>query len=60
MLVVLADGMTRGSIETLTASVDAVEASGTTVLGIGIGDATVEAAYSRSRVVARPRPSPRR
>ena len=54
MLVVLADGMTRGSIETLTASVDAVEASGTTVLGIGIGDATVEAAYSRSRVVARP------
>lgn len=54
MLVVLADGMTRGSIETLTASVDAVEGSGTTVLGIGIGDATVEAAYSRSRVVARP------
>jgi len=54
MLVVLADGMTRGSIETLTASVDAVEDSGTTVLGIGIGDATVEAAYSRSRVVAQP------
>ena len=54
MLVVLADGMTRGSIETLTASVDAIEDSGTTVLGIGIGDATVEAAYSRSRVVAQP------
>jgi hypothetical protein len=54
MLVVLADGMTRGSVETLTASVEAIEDSGTTVLGIGVGDATVEAAYSRSRVVARP------
>jgi hypothetical protein len=54
MLVVLADGMTRGSVETLAASVDAVEQSGTTVLGIGIGDATVEAAYSRSQVCARP------
>jgi hypothetical protein len=54
MLVVLADGMTRGSVETLAASVDAVEASGTTVLGIGIGDATVEAAYSRRQVVTRP------
>jgi len=54
MLVVLADGMTRGSVETLAASVDAVERSGTTVLGIGIGDATVEAAYSRSQVCARP------
>ncbi|MEX2419323.1 MAG: hypothetical protein WD652_02990, partial [Acidimicrobiia bacterium] len=54
MLVVLADGMTRGSVETLAASVDAVEASGTTVLGIGIGDATVEAAYSRRQVVGRP------
>jgi hypothetical protein len=54
MLVVLADGMTRGSVETLAASVDTVEASGTTVLGIGIGDATVEAAYSRRQVVGRP------
>ena len=54
LLVVLADGMTRGSVESLAASVDAVEHSGTTVLGIGIGDATVEAAYSRHRVVARP------
>jgi hypothetical protein len=54
LLVVLADGMTRGSVEMLAASVDAVEHSGTTVLGIGIGDATVEAAYSRHRVVARP------
>lgn len=54
MLVVLADGMTRGSVESLAASVDAVEQNGTTVLGIGIGDATVEAAYSRHRVVGRP------
>jgi hypothetical protein len=54
MLVVLADGMTRGSVEALTASVEAIETSGTNVLGIGVGDATVEAAYSRSRVVARP------
>ncbi len=54
LLVVLADGMTRGSVETLAASVDAVEHTGTTVLGIGIGDATVEAAYSRHRVVAKP------
>jgi len=54
LLVVLADGMTRGSVESLAAAVDAVEHSGTTVLGIGIGDATVEAAYSRHRVVAEP------
>lgn len=54
MLVVLADGMTRGSVETLAASVDAVEQAGTTVLGIGIGDATVQAAYTRNEVVARP------
>jgi hypothetical protein len=54
MLVVLADGMTRGSVETLAASVAAVEHTGTTVLGVGIGDATVEAAYGRSEVVGRP------
>jgi cobalamin biosynthesis protein CobT len=54
LLVVLADGMTRGSVESLAAAVDSVEHSGTTVVGIGIGDATVEAAYSRHRVVARP------
>jgi hypothetical protein len=54
LLVVLADGMTRGSVETLASSVDAVEHSGTTVLGIGIGDTTVEAAYSRHRVVSEP------
>lgn len=54
MLVVLADGMTRGSVESLAASVDAVEHTGTMVLGIGIGDATVEAAYGRSEVVGHP------
>ncbi len=54
LLVVLADGMTRGSVEALAASVDSIEYSGTTVLGIGIGDATVEAAYSNHRIVARP------
>ncbi len=46
LLVVLADGMTRGSVEALAASVDAVEHAGATVLGIGIGDTTVQAAYS--------------
>ncbi len=54
MMVVLADGMTRGSVETLAASVDAAEAGGTTVLGIGIGDDTVCDAYSRARIVKRP------
>ncbi|MDX1691546.1 MAG: hypothetical protein R3290_11035 [Acidimicrobiia bacterium] len=54
MLVVLADGMTRGSVETLAATVDGAEAGGVTVLGIGIGDDTVQAAYSRNQVVERP------
>jgi hypothetical protein len=54
MLVVLADGMTRGSVETLAAAVDAAEFGGTTVLGIGIGDATVQMAYSRNQIVERP------
>jgi hypothetical protein len=54
ILVVLADGMTRGSVAALADSVDSVEASGTVVLGIGIGDNTVEAAYSRNQVVERP------
>jgi hypothetical protein len=54
MLVVLADGMTRGSIEALAAAVDDAEAAGTTVLGIGIGDDTVQAAYSRNQVVEQP------
>ncbi len=54
VLVVLADGMTRGSVDSLSQSVDAVEHAGTTVLGIGIGDNTVEAAYDRHQVVERP------
>lgn len=54
VLVVLADGMTRGSVEALAATVREVEASGTTVLGIGIGDDTVTQAYQRHQVVARP------
>jgi hypothetical protein len=54
LLVALADGMTRGSVDALAAAVDGAEASGITVLGIGIGDDTVRAAYSRSQVVERP------
>jgi cobalamin biosynthesis protein CobT len=54
ILVVLADGMTRGSVEDLADSVSAVEQGGTIVLGIGIGDQTVQAAYSRNQVVERP------
>lgn len=54
ILVVLADGMTRGSIQDLADSVSAVEQTGAIVLGIGIGDQTVRAAYSRSQVVERP------
>lgn len=54
VLIVLADGMTRGSVEALRSAVNAVESSGTTVLGIGIGDDTVENAYHRAQVVERP------
>ncbi len=54
MLVVLADGMTRGSVAALAEAVAEVEHSGTTVLGIGIGDTTVETAYRRNEVVERP------
>jgi hypothetical protein len=54
MLVVLADGMTRGSIDALAEAVDDAELGGTTVLGIGIGDDTVQAAYTRNQVVERP------
>lgn len=54
VLVVLADGMTRGSIDALRASVRSVEGTGTTVLGIGIGDDTVNNAYHRAEVVDRP------
>ena len=54
LLVTLADGMTRGSVAALAAAVDDAEAGGAVVLGIGIGDDTVAAAYSRHRVVERP------
>jgi len=54
VLVVLADGMTRGSVEALAATAHSIERGGTTVLGIGIGDATVQAAYSRHQVVDQP------
>lgn len=54
VLVVLADGMTRGSVDALARAVQAVESQGTTVLGIGIGDDTVETTYARHQVVARP------
>ncbi|MGB7859734.1 MAG: hypothetical protein WBM90_04495 [Acidimicrobiia bacterium] len=54
LLMVLADGMTRGSVESLSKSVAAVEATGTTVIGIGIGDHTVDEAYQRHEVVEKP------
>jgi hypothetical protein len=54
ILMVLADGMTRGSVRALTSSVESVEATGTTVIGIGIGDHTVDQAYRRHQVVEEP------
>ncbi len=54
ILMVLADGMTRGSVESLTRSVTSVEESGTTVIGLGIGDHTVDLAYQRHEVVEQP------
>jgi hypothetical protein len=54
ILMVLADGMTRGSVEALTKSVESVESTGTTVIGIGIGDHTVDQAYRRHEVVESP------
>ncbi|HWB89000.1 MAG TPA: hypothetical protein VG872_07275 [Acidimicrobiia bacterium] len=54
LLMVLADGMTRGSVEALARSVESVESTGTTVIGIGIGDHTVDQAYHRHEVVERP------
>jgi hypothetical protein len=54
ILMVLADGMTRGSVEALTKTVESVEATGTTVIGIGIGDHTVDQAYRRHEVVEQP------
>lgn len=54
ILMVLADGMTRGSVEALTKSVESVEMTGTTIIGIGIGDHTVDVAYRRHEVVDEP------
>ena len=54
VLVVLADGMTRGSVQALADSVRLVESAGTIVLGIGIGDKTVEGTYDRHQVVEHP------
>lgn len=54
-LMVLADGMTRGSVRNLARAVSSVERGGATVLGIGIGDDTVAAAYPRHQVVQHPR-----
>ena len=54
ILVVLADGMTRGSVSSLGETVDSAEVGGIVVLGIGVGDETVRAAYRRSQVVERP------
>ena len=54
IIVVLADGMTRGSVEALASTAASIEKGGTTVLGIGIGDDTVQAAYDRNQVVQRP------
>ncbi|HEX6299922.1 MAG TPA: hypothetical protein VF148_05630 [Acidimicrobiia bacterium] len=54
ILMVLADGMTRGSVRALSSSVETVEATGTTVIGIGIGDHTVDQAYRRHQVVEEP------
>lgn len=54
ILMVLADGMTRGSVEALTKSVQEVEAGGATVIGIGIGDHTMDVAYRRHEIVDEP------
>ena len=54
IIVVLADGMTRGSVNDLAECVHEVELGGATVLGIGIGDDTVRAAYSRHQIVEQP------
>ncbi len=54
VLVVLADGMTRGSTAALGTTVESIERAGTTVLGIGIGDDTVGTTYQRHQIVERP------
>ena len=54
IIVVLADGMTRGSVNDLAECVHTVEVGGATVLGIGIGDDTVRTAYGRHQIVEAP------
>lgn len=54
VLVVLSDGMTRGSSSALAMTARDVERTGTTVLGIGIGDATVQDTYGRYELANRP------
>jgi len=54
IIVVLADGMTRGSVQALAETVASIDRGGSTVLGIGIGDDTVQAAYTRNSVVEQP------
>ncbi len=54
IVVVLADGMTRGSVQSLAETAASIDRGGTTVLGIGIGDDTVQAAYARNAVVEQP------
>jgi hypothetical protein len=54
IIVVLADGMTRGSVEALAETSASIERGETMVLGIGIGDETVQAAYARNQVVEQP------
>ncbi|MCP3975463.1 MAG: hypothetical protein GY720_13345 [bacterium] len=54
IIVVLADGMTRGSVNDLAECVHAVEVGGATVLGIGIGDDTVRTCYARHQIVEQP------
>lgn len=54
IMVVLADGMTRGSVEALARSVEEIDGRGTTVLGIGVGDDTVVSAYRHHQVISRP------
>jgi hypothetical protein len=54
VLVVLSDGMTRGSSSALASTARDIERSGTTVLGIGIGDATVQDTYGRYELAEQP------
>lgn len=54
VLVVLSDGMTRGSSTALSRAARDIERTGTTVLGIGIGDTTVHEIYGRYQLAERP------